>query len=184
MSSLIGFSGILDPMLKKMAACGNARDDSHMCRNLHKLIESSSRSLPIQISTTSVPIRLSRRGRPLKKAVVEYPILLPSHWAQMIFRTGGHFFLGGSSMDQIGSFQNILEKFWSNYKQVEPAIAFQGSPRLAIPYCLHGDEGRGKGKKPVMVLGLQPIITSPDMSTSNLSGYLINMKSEFIPLLP
>ena len=75
-------------------------------------------------------------------------------------------------MDEIDSFSNTLELFWNRFLAAHPGFEFVGSPGLAIPYCLHGDEGRGKGKKPIMVLSLQPLVVSPDMSTSNLSGYL------------
>ena len=166
----LGHLGIEDPMLKNMAACGKSRNDSHMCRNLHKLIEKSARALPLPTSTISAPIRTSRKGRPLKVKDVEYPILRPSDWARCIFKGGGHFLLGGSSLDDVQVFQDSLEEFWKRFKMVEPDLQFEGSPRLAIPYTLHGDEGRGKGKKPVLVLSLQPILTNSDMSKSNLGG--------------
>ena len=79
-------------------------------------------------------------------------------------------------MDDVIRFQNTLEEFWHNFKKVETGVTFKGSPRLAIPYCLHGDEGRGKGKKPILVLSLQAILTSPDMSQSNLGGFFVVFK--------
>ena len=163
-------------MLQKMAACGNARNDSHMCKNLHKLIESEGRGILLPITTTPVPIKLSKRGRLLNHATVDYPILLPSSWVDTIFKGGGHFLLGGSSLDNLETFQNSLQRFWTNYQQLDPAVVIRGSPRLAIPYCLHGDEGRGRGKKPIMVLSMQALITSLDMETSNLSGHLIKLE--------
>ena len=163
-------SGVVDPMLQKMAACGTGPDDPHMCRNLHRMIETSSRSLPVPISTAVVPIRTSKKGRPLKVKEVAYPLLRPSDWARCIFKRGGHFFLGGSSLDSVQSFGNTLEEFWRRYHTVDSTLKFEGSPRFAIPYALHGDEGRGKGKKPILVLSFQPLITNADMSISNLGG--------------
>ena len=165
-------SGIVDPMLQKLAACGNSYDDPHMCRNLHRLIQKTSRSLPVPISKTDVLIRMSRKGRALRTKIVEYPLLRPSDWVRTIFKSGDHFLLGGNSMDSIDTFGDTLQTFWHYYKAIHPTMQFEGSPRMAIPFFLHGDEGRGKGKKPIMVLSLQPLITSPDMSTSNLSGCL------------
>ena len=146
-----------------------------MCRNLHRLIERSARALPIQISKTNVPIRLSKVGRPLRTKTVQYPLLRPSDWARCIFKLGGQFFLAGQTLDQIDSFSECLELFWRRHKHIQPEIHFEGSPGLAIPFCLHGDEGRGKGKKSILVLSLQPLVTSPDMSKSNLSGYIFIM---------
>lgn len=85
---------------------------------------------------------------------------------------GGNFLLGGLSLDDVDSFGDTLEVFWGRYKALEPDFEVPGNPRYVIPYALHGDEGRGKGKKPIMVLGMQPLITSHDMSTSNLGGLL------------
>ena len=156
-----------------MAACGNSRDDSHMCRNLHKLIEKSGRALQLPISTAWVPIKTSRRGRPLKTKMVDYPLLRPSDWLTCIFKTGGQFLLAGQTLDDIEAFGDTLETFWSRYTALDPHLEFEGNPRLRIPYLLHGDEGRGRGKKPVLVLSMQPVVTSADMSESNMSGYLV-----------
>ena len=164
-------------MLQKMAACGNSRTDSHMCQRLHKLIESSTRSLPVPISTADIRIRASRRGRPLKTRVVKYPMLLPSAWATSIFKMGGHFLLAGLSLNDVDSFGDTLEVFWERFKVLEPDYEVPGNPRYTLPYALHGDEGRGKGKKPIMILGMQPLITSHDMSTSNLGGILVRKAS-------
>ncbi|CAE7396357.1 Ankrd17, partial [Symbiodinium pilosum] len=136
---------ILDPMLQKMAACGSSRDDSHMCRNLHKLIEKSGRALQLPISTAWVPIKTSRRGRPLKTKMVDYPLLRPSDWLTCIFKTGGQFLLAGQTLDDIEAFGDTLETFWSRYTALDPHLEFEGNPRLRIPYLLHGDEGRGRG---------------------------------------
>ena len=143
-----------------------------MCRNLHKLIERSCRGLQVPITTTPAPIKTSRRGRPLKQRTIDYPLMRPSDWVAAIFKGGGHFFLGGCSLDQLGTFQDTLAKFWADYQKMEPDVVFEGSARFAIPFALHGDEGRGKGRKPIMILSMQPLITSLDMSTSNLSGCL------------
>ena len=144
-----------------------------MCRNLNNLIEKSARALRLPISTTPAPIKTSRRGRPLKSKVVDYPLLRPPDWMQCIFRAGGHFLLAGQSLDEIESFGDTHQAFWSRYSAMEPQFMFEGNVRMAIPYALHGDEGRGQGKKPVLVLSLQPLITSADMSKTNMSGYLV-----------
>ena len=160
-------------MLRDMAACGKTRTDSHCCRNLHRLIHRTSKTVAVNISTVTAPVRLSKRGKKKKSAMVQYPILRVSDWARCIFNLGGHFFLGGQNMDSLEAFGDTLELFWSRYSKIDPDLPFFRDSydwRFAIPYCLHGDEGRGANKRPVMVISFQPLITSADMKTSNMSG--------------
>ena len=41
----------------------------------------------------------------------------------------------------------------------------------SIPICIHGDEGRGRHKAPVMVVGVQPVLPIGDFKT-NMKGTL------------
>ena len=163
-------------MLRDLARCGVSRDDPHMCRNLHRLIKRASRQIKISITDIRAPIRTSKRGRPLRWKYAAYPILLPSSWADSIFRSGGHFWMGGCTLQDADSFGEVLSQFWHRFKVVQPQLQFyeeQHDWHRCIPFAIHGDEGRGKGKKPVMVLSLQPLVTSHDMSVSNMSGCLV-----------
>ena len=157
-----------------MSQCGKDRADSHACANLHKLLHKSGYTLPVRISTCTTPVRLAKRGSS-KKAMVQFPILKLSDWARCILRHGGQFLLGGQSLAAQDSFGRTLELFWERYRRIEPSHPFFKSNhdwRRSLPYALHGDEGRGAGKKPIMVLGAQPLVTSPDMSQSNIKGCL------------
>ena len=162
-------------MLRDMAGCGKHRNDSHACANLHKLLHRSGHMLPVKFSFASTPVRLAVRGSS-KKALVRFPLLKLSDWCHTIFRNGGQFLLGGQTLDHATEFSHTLRLFWKRFKCVEPQLPFYEDPDndwgYCIPVALHGDEGRGSGKKPVMVLSAQPLIVSKDMSTSNLKGLL------------
>ena len=163
-------------MLRDMAKCAKHRNDSHACKNLHKLLHRSGHQLRVRFSFVGTPVRLAPRGV-TKKALVKFPLLKLSDWCQTIFSKGGHCLLGRQSLDHATQFANTLRLFWSRFKMVEPQLPFFSEPEhnwdFSIPFMLHGDEGRGSAKKPVMVLSAQPMITSPDMSTSNLKGSLL-----------
>ena len=100
-------SGIIDPMLQRMAACGTS---SHATRNLHSLIHQTGNTLPVKIATCPARVRLSRRS--VREVKIPYPILKPSEWARVIFQNGGHFFLGGNNLDNVTAFGGVLEHFW------------------------------------------------------------------------
>ena len=77
-------------------------------------------------------------------------------------------------MEQLGEFEVELEQFWINYHTTDPSFCFFSSHsrscwRRAIPVAIHGDEGRGKGKNPVMVVSLQPVLP--------VKGKLSNMQT-------
>ena len=169
--------GVIDPLLRSLAACGKCKSDSHACRNLHRLIHRTSKTLHVQVATVSAPVRISKRGRPFRATMVQYPLLKASAWARASFSEGGHFFMGGRSLQEASAFGDVLHEFWRRYKLIEPHLSFfqeedESNWRNCIPYAIHGDEGRGKAKKPIMVLSIQPLITSFDMSSSNLQGCL------------
>lgn len=155
---LVCILGLSDPLLSKMAKCGKSRTDSHICRNLHTTIRRFKTVLGVNVSTVATKIRLSkRRPDPVSCA---HPVLHLSSWAECIFDAGGHFFLGGNDLDSFDTFRVELETFWSRFLVAEPTF-----PRLdesewgfTIPMAIHGDEGRGRGKLPVLVASVQTLM--------------------------
>lgn len=77
-------------------------------------------------------------------------------------------------MQQLDEFEVELEQFWTNYAIVDPGFSFFASHsrscwRRAIPVAIHGDEGRGKAKNPIMVVSLQVVLP--------VKGTLSNMQT-------
>lgn len=144
-----------------MSRCGKSKTDTHSCRNLHRLLANTGKMLDVKISTTPLWVRYSRR-RP-QQALVKYPILRMTDWMDCIFRHGGHFALGGNNLDHVESFGKQLCQFWENYQVIEPGLPFfEKFPKSewckSIPIAIHGDEGRGKAKNPVMIVTVQVIM--------------------------
>ena len=106
-------------------------------------------------------------------------MLKPSSWLNYSLSVGGEAFLGGQSLDAEHAYCNMLLEFWQNYAMINPECAvFQRADysrefasRL-IPLAIHGDEGRGKAKHPIMILSVQPIIGAKGPGFVNTSGYL------------
>ena len=154
-----------------MAKCGKSKLDSHICRNLHTTIRRFGKQVPVQISTVRTSIRLSRR-RP-NPIPVAYPVLQLTDWAECLFNFGGHFFLQGRSLDYANTFRDVLNDYWEKFHAAEPDFGLPRSQwREAIPLALHGDEGRGRLKQPVMVMAVQTILPLFEHKT-NMKGYFV-----------
>ena len=170
--------GLADPLLSKMAKCGKTKLDSHICRNLHTTVRNFKRLLPVKMSTVRTYVRPSRR-RP-QKYLVDYPVLQLSDWAECLFNLGGHFFTGGFGLDHADQFKQVLNDFWEKFVAIEPGFDLPRSQwSESIPLALHGDEGRGRQKQPVMVMATQTIIPLFS-SKSNMSGSFSKPISTFL----
>ena len=164
------FAGLADPLLSKMAKCGKSKLDSHVCRNLHRTIKKFRMTLPVDISVVPTKLRLSRK-RP-QVIPCNHPVLHLSSWAETIFNNGGHFFMQGKDLSSVDEFSLELIDFWGKFTTTHPDFG-DDLPKErwghSIPLCLHGDEGRGRMKSPVMVMSVQPLLPLRAGKT-NMSG--------------
>ena len=159
-----------------LAACGKTRTDPHTCDRLDKCIGKMGRRLDVKVSHVALWTRSSRKR--VAQRLVNYPVLLPSDWVNLLFSYGGHFFLGGRSLASPGTLTEVeteLEEFWSRYHVIDKDFPmFQTVPKAewkrSIPIALHGDEGRGKAKSPVMVMSIQCILPLVGKQT-NMQGF-------------
>ena len=115
---------------------------------------------------------------------MEYPTLLPSSWFQYSLQTGGQAFLGGHSIHEESSYRAMLSEFWQKYRALHPSFHFfarkdynEEMASLSVPVLAHGDEGRGKCKRPIMIVAIQPLISWKGPSFVNSSGYLVNCQN-------
>lgn len=86
---------------------------------------------------------------------VPWPVMLLSSWLDVIFaKTRGALILNGFSVDD-KAHELALSSYWQLYKAVAPehACFSHHGNRLhrVIPFMYHGDEGRGKLKRAVLV---------------------------------
>lgn len=167
-------------MLIQLAKCGKKRVDPHACRNLHNLITRTGRVLPVPISYLRMCKRISRRK--LAAIPMAHPILKLTSWAETIFNHGGHFFMRGRSFDTVLKFQEELLDFWTKYAKAEGDHPFfckvtdRNSWPQYIPIAIHGDEGRGRQKQPVLVISYQPLLPLLNQKT-NMKRFLDNSVS-------
>ena len=111
--------------------------------------------MPVCLSAVSTPIRASRRRKVVQQS---WPVLYLSSWIKVCFqkRCGGFFLFGGLTMDNLEEVEGTLARFWERHASVsndQPRC-----PRRTIPFYIHGDEGRGACKRPLLVLSFQPVL--------------------------
>ena len=152
------YLGVYDRGIEDLAA--NAVHDKHgrnASKNLHHFIHKKNRTLAIKISAVDIPVKIRKPNNVRSKP---WPVLHLSSWLQACMENpqyGGYFFLGGKTLDQIGEVQQMFKNFWENYSYVDGTMP--PCPELTIPILIHGDEGRGQCKRPLMIVSFQPIIS-------------------------
>ena len=170
-------SGYRDDFLHKLGKCGAGRNNGNACRDLHKLLGKSGRTLPLDISGTLLPIRDPRSRQEVE---VTWPLLHLSAWAKYEFSQGGQMLLAGHHILQETSWRNELEGFWQRFKLIESnhAVFSAGLDISAtIPYMTHGDEGRGRMKLPLLTLSFQGLLSHYGSHRLNTSGYLATFRT-------
>ena len=169
----------MDPILKALAACGAGKTvGTNASRNLHRLIQKQGRTLPVQIESVSTPIRVVAKGR-LRRVDCCYPVIMPSAWLEYSLSVGGEAFLGGQCLDAEQSYRSMFLDFWTKYRTTHPTFDLYQRPEYSdefastcIPVSVHGDEGRAKAKRAIMILSLQPVIGPKGIQYINTSGKL------------
>ena len=164
-------------MLYRISSTGR----SNVCRNLHRLIHREGLSVPVKIDFIKTQVR---KRRPLvKKVNVWHPVIYPSSWLDFLLKEHSYLLLGGHDLSDTTGWQKLLSDFWSLYKAYDEDHAMNGpnSPPAShtIPLYVHGDEGRGKYRLPVMVEGFQPCISFKGTAYKNSSGNLVAEETLF-----
>ncbi|CAL1128522.1 unnamed protein product [Cladocopium goreaui] len=145
-----------DEKISDMASYARSEKNlSNASRNLNGLIHRKNKTLGVRITSVLTPIRVSRRRRVQQRP---WPVLHLADWLETGFKSpyAGFYFLGGLKLNNLVEVESLLSDFWEKHSSVEgnkPAI-----PSRTIPILVHGDEGRGQAKRPLLVVSFQPII--------------------------
>lgn len=171
---LFATGGIYDDTIADLAKIGvNDKKLKNASRNIYNFMHKGGHTLPVTISSVVVPVRGKSRYKHIEERR-PWPLLLLSDWVKTSFENpyGGFFFLGGYKLDQLERVKGMLRRFWQNYVTVDSNIV-PLRPEVTIPFYLHGDEGRGQCRQPVLVLAAQPIIPWGGENCVNAKKYLV-----------
>ena len=92
------------------------------------------------------------------------------------------FFLGGNTLDTWEDAQAMLQTFWGRYKNIDPSLVPE-HPSQTVPFYIHGDEGRGLGKRPLLVISFQPTMSWTGGQKIPSTKYLYSYKWLFVAML-
>ncbi len=100
-------------------------------------------------------------------------MLFLTDWIKAAFEAPfrGMHFLGGFRADtDLSSAKQMLQEFWDRYCLADPTVPKPTCPQRTFPMYIHGDEGRGLVKKPLMVISYQPCISWKGGDSTNSTG--------------
>ena len=152
--------GVFDKKIEELA--DRARHDakqSNLSRNLHAYIHKKDKTLPVPITSVMTPVK-TRVSRRFATARRPWPVLHLSSWIKTGMEAdqfAGFFLLNGFKLDNLAQAEDNLELFWDRYKSVDPNTP--PNPRRTLPFYVHGDEGRGQVKRPVLVISFQGLMS-------------------------
>ena len=170
----VPLAGVVDHDLERIARL--ASDDKNYKNAAHKLhnyLHASGKTFPVKISTASITIRRMKRGG--GEFTTNYPIIHLSSWLHAVLERGGEFVLGGWTTSQKPQYMSMLGRFWKRYEDVHgshPILQETERKKMqTIPFAIHGDEGRGLCREPVLVESYQPLIPWSGENCLNMRGH-------------
>lgn len=139
---------------------GVARHDrkrKNLSRGMHRYIHRKGKTLPVPVTTVTILVR-TRISRRRCVGPKPWPVLHLSDWLKTSFISefNGFFMLGGEEIHQLTAVEEMLTRFWSRYRYCDANSP--PCPSRTIPFYIHGDEGRGLVKRPLLIVAFQPII--------------------------
>ena len=156
-------------MLEKLAKV--KRCPKTACRAFHSLIRQAGCCLPLQIDVAQITIK---RLKPLGTFKAFWPFLRMQTWASYLLKNCPSVLLAGHQLVDECGWGSAFQTFWSRYQSIDPRHWIFSSGidwAECVPIAFHGDEGRGSGRVPFLVMSWQPIIGHMGMEVCNDSTY-------------
>ena len=158
-----------DPKLNKIARAGSTskpKSLKNISRNFHKNLDREKRLLQVKVTMVKLRVLVHRpKVREMKD------------WAQYLLQHHSEHVLGGHNIDHAAEYTAMFRQFWKNYYNLDPGhecyVKFKKFADMGslIPYCIHGDEGRGKAKNPILITAYQFVIGVHGEQHTNMKGY-------------
>lgn len=150
--------GVYDEKVVKLTRCHKSATSRNHSRAMHRMIHREDKTLPVDISAVDVKVKVPRRRKVLIKP---WPVISLTSWARLCFENvnyNGYFLLGGQTLDDWDSVQVMLGDFWDRFKHMDSELV-PTHPAQTVPIYIHGDEGRGLVKRPLLIISYQPAMS-------------------------
>ena len=159
----------------RLAQCtANENRERNLRRNLPRIVSKHGRQLDIKISSVPCKAKVFKNGK-TRIQTVKWPVMHMSQWLECMLSRGGELILAGHHVSKVDCWQEVFSQFWDSYQQVDPSHpVFHEVPKelrgTYLPLTLHGDEGRGRNKDPVLIESFVPVISHKGIQFTNISG--------------
>ena len=103
-------------------------------------------------------------------------------WVQYLLRNKPQFLLAGHRLQDDHLWGEVFATFWQQYRNYDPehpVFCEAFDMKACIPYMLHGDEGRGLARKPLMIISWQPLISHRGLGECNDSSLFDPISESF-----
>ena len=125
-----------------------------------------------------VKLRLRLQKPKVRELDLLYPVITFSSWVTYLLKHAPQYALAGYDLEQRDQFTSVFQTFWQRYQSIDPLHPVYANFAPAdygriIPWALHGDEGRGAAKIPVLVVAFQFVISVLGVNKTNMSGLLV-----------
>jgi hypothetical protein len=134
-----------------------AREPKTSARQLRTVVKKhDGLTIKVPISHVRVPVKA-------RVCSILHPVIKMSDWSQYLLSDDvrSKLLLGGHSICNTDGWQNLFAEYWENFKRINPSHPVFDKPshtlRHCIPCSIHGDEGRGPAKAPVLCFNFQPL---------------------------
>lgn len=175
----------MDPNIEQLARyrkskTGRSRGHN-AARDFNRWVHRRGKAYPVQITDLKVPVPLKATHKSGRKKTrfedVNYPVIHLSSWLTKIMETCPRFWLGGYDPNLSNDWMDMFQHFWLHFEGVHPQHPIYSEKssedrKVTIPLAIHGDEGRGLGKKPVLILSFQIMIPSTGPNKLNSDQHL------------
>ena len=156
-------------LLCKIASAANSK--TNVTRNLTVAIHKAGASLQVPIDVVQTTIRFRKPKVRIER--VWWPVLPMKSWIPLLMEQFPQVLLGGHMLEQESKWRSLLRFFWGTFQQCDPnhPVFTDGTDlETAIPYMIHGDEGRGLRRQPFMVQAWQLVLSWKGLAKTNTSG--------------
>lgn len=176
--------GVSDPELDKLARFRNSKSGKrghNAARDFHRWAHRNKKTFGVPLSEISIPLRICKRNKSGAKRIQHcespHAVIHFTDWFATILQTHPSFFLAGFGIEDASKHEEVFSSFWEKFEACEPGHPVfhektQDERKHCVPIAVHGDEGRGLGRQPILVISFQTVIPSTGPDCLSLSTNL------------
>ena len=122
-----------------------------------------------------VKLKVQLRRLTVREVYLDYPFIGLEQWGRYLLEHKSKYVLGGHRIGKDSArYTEMYNRFWGRYKVLDPRhimfSTFTDFGRI-IPYLIHGDEGRGKSKNPILITSFQFLFSVHGERQTNMKGH-------------